>query len=223
MPWAYLPLEMSRKEHIFRYASCLEGSFDLMDDEGGSIRRDKGIINRNREQIEKVRHHILENPTLEDDGVDIDADEMKERIRELSSKNRLVIVDPFGHINFDEGGREFSEQADFVKFLSAQARKTSCSILLVAHTIKRTEAYLTMADVEGSKRITTAADTVVMIKYVDNVMYNVIKQDGDREELEANRVFYIAKARNCGASRLAFRFGDDGPVFKELGVITKKL
>lgn len=221
LPWVYLPLEMTQEEHIERYVSALDESFELMDDYEGNARRDRAILRRHQEEIERLADHILPNPDRDGES-GMDHEDLRDWLEEVCPKNRLVAIDPMGYINFPSGYAGIEEQDKLAGFLSHIARRHGTSILLVAHTVKAPGRDLSLGDVEGSKRLSGKADAVVLLKSHRKKEAGFEDLDGeDMGRHDYNRVAFLGKGRNARESylKIGMMFGEYGPNFREVGLL----
>ena len=224
VPWKYLPLEMSRHEHLLRYAAIVDNNFELMDDTVGNTIRDRGALVRNKKAMEIAQKSILPNPLLDEDEISMHVEDLMEFLEEEAKKSRVIIIDPIGYINFGNKNM-WDAHSEFVGFLSNLGRDTGVTIILVTHLVKKnagTNAGL--GDVEGGKHIVGKADSVIMIKMQPKGTVKTTKKMKEEyaEEREINRIISIGKGRHGeGTIDLGYQFGLDSPSFYEVGEIIK--
>jgi replicative DNA helicase len=223
--WRYLPLELSKNFHLRRLAGIVGGTFSTVSGKAEDALIAQKVFSEYRAELVELKPCILDNPLLSGSDTLIDWQNILFMVAELAQNNRIVFIDPMAQIFFGDGFKEYSNQGHFARELEQIAMFFGSTIVLVVHTNKRPEDKLSLSDVEGSKRITQCADTVLMLQAFEPKEFEIFKSGGMRETVTANRCFYIAKARHGSGSnaRLAYRFGDfQAPHFNELGVIAPK-
>jgi len=219
--WKYLPLENTRIFHVRRLAAIMADTFSIIDRDSFSADEAAEATRKIKAPLDYESRNILDNPMIVDGEVKpVDHRAVINWIEQAVEENRLVIVDPFANIAFDERN-EFQEHTDFIRRVQAISMRSKSTVVIVIHSVKRPEDVLILADIEGSKRIGQLADCCIMIKSMQPKEIEVAKYGGIRETVEANRMLNVVKARNGkgDGAQLAYSFGICGsPRFIEHGV-----
>ena len=232
--FAYLPLEDNRKEWAWRMLALLQEDYRLIDkdQEGVKLRADALVTWQTT--LEKYTRHVTENPRS---GIKNSAGEtlipevaytrVLAWIAKAAKTARLIVVDPISQIDFK--GRDKTEQeSDFVRGALGVISDTPASLILVAHTVKRSGAAaaieLSAEDVQGSAMYTRLAHTTLLLNSCDMKQAEVFRSGGTTETIIHDRIVTIAAARNGCASRqkIAFLQNKNRPHFEELGVLAPK-
>lgn len=232
--WAYLPLEDDRKAWMWRMLSIIEQNYDINDNaqEYAQVRRQ--ALEQNIEEITQYLKSVTENPRsgIKDQHgntiiPEVTHDRVLGWIAKAAKTARVIVVDPISQIEFS-GREHWKDEGSFVRQALGIISDSDASLILVAHTVKRSGANamldLTAEDVQGSAMYTRLAHTTLLLDVCEMRDAEVKKPDGGTEQVTHNRVVTIAAARNGPASRSRIAFLQDmnRPLFDELGFLAPK-
>jgi len=229
--WAYLPLEDDRKAWSWRMLALLAEDYRMInaDQEGVSLRAN--ALATWQERLSEYLRQVTENPRVgvrNSLGETIVPEVTHHRvlgwIARAAKTCRVIVVDPISQIEF-KGRDPWAQESEFVRNALGIISDTDASLILVAHTVKRTgqnaSVALTAEDVAGSAMYTRLAHTTILIDACDMREIDVMRTSGGIETVTHDRIVTIAAARNGSASRrqLAYLQDKNKPHFEELGFI----
>lgn len=232
--WAYLPLEDDRKAWSWRMLALLANDYRMINsDQEGVQLRANALATWQTELAEYLRQ-VTENPRVgikNSFGETIIPEVTHHRvlgwIARAAKTARVIVVDPISQIEF-KGRDPWAQESEFVRNALGIISDTDASLILVAHTVKRSGANagiaLSAEDVQGSAMYTRLAHTTLLIDACDLRDVEIMRSQGGRETVKHDRIVTIAAARNGSASRqrLAFIQDKNKPSFEELGYIAPR-
>ncbi|HQB81869.1 MAG TPA: AAA family ATPase [Candidatus Rifleibacterium sp.] len=229
--WAYLPLEDDRKAWGWRMLSILEQDYSINDATKESAEKRRIAVTERMEELSQYLARVTENPRV---GIkdafgntvipEISHDRVLGWIARAAKTARVIVVDPISQIEFN-GREHWKDEGSFVRQALGIIGDTDASLILVAHTVKRSGVNasldLTAEDVQGSAMYTRLAHTTLLLDACEMKDSEVARPQGGFESVLHNRVVTIAAARNGSASRsrLAFLQDKNKPHFEELGFL----
>lgn len=234
--WSMLPMEGDRSQHLLRYAAVLDGTWETLGDvnsEPGAVVKMQAVFEKHAMELERAALRIHENPcrprNIPGGKSFLPAVTPNDVIRWTEQRlqtDRLVIIDPLSKIDFGDPRYTWKAQSDFIRQLVAVAAGSSGTVILVVHLIKKPQnaAKMDLSDVQGGADIARFVDCVLLLGGHDYKEAEVYRAGGNFATVEYNRVIHLAKCRHGAGTgqRVAFRFGQAGPTFTELGVIAPR-
>lgn len=230
--WAYLPLEDTRTEWMWRMLAILSGDYRLIDKEQESVGIRTAAMLQHDAKVDEYLSRVTENPRVDqyDDNGEVDVpeithEEIIEWIKEQAKTKRVLIVDPISQI--DGKGREtYTAESWFIRQALAIVLTYNISLIFITHTVKRSGLLgampLSAEDVQGSSMFAKLAHTTIMLDRVDGIEEGeVFGIGGTTKMIDYDRVVTIAAARNGKGTgwRIAFSQDRDRPAFHELGIL----
>lgn len=231
LSWSYLPLEDDRKSWLWRMLAILDGNYAMtkFDQEGAGNRA--ATLLKYQPEIARYMANVTQNPRV---GVrnsfgetvipPVTGDNVLSWVGRAAKKSRVIVVDPLSQIEFP-GNKPYEQEAAFIRKALGIIQDTNSSMILVAHTIKRSGANaaidLSAEDVQGSAMMTRLAHTTLLIDRCELQTRPIARIGGTVTDEEINRVVTIAASRNggCSGSKLGFLQGLERPSFTELGFL----
>jgi len=229
--WSYLPLESDRAFFLRRLAAMLDRSFDALldtEDDPNAEERASAAVDRVRGELQTMARCIFENPTLPSatgEARTVTPEYVLEWLEsQFSNGRRVCIFDPLAMIDFAQGRDQWRSENSFIQSLVSLAYRTGGTVCMVAHLIKRVESRLVeVGDLQGGASIGRLAASVILVQKHATKESEVFRHSQLTAPVEHNRTLVLAKSRNSADSLpLAFEFGENGPNYKELGVICPK-
>jgi hypothetical protein len=230
--WAYLPLEDTRQQWMWRQLAVLHGDYRMIDvDQEGAEYRRNVYAERKTEIVEYLRR-VSENPRigLKDEKGETVVPEVPHAvivdwIREQAKKNRFLIVDPVSQIDSD-GKETWKAESWFMRQVLGVLADTKTTLLLLTHTIKRSglsgQIAITAEDVQGSSMFVKLAHTTLLLDgFAEHKEGMVYRKGGEKTVVKYDKVVTIAASRNGAGtgSRIAFLMNRQKPEFEELGIL----
>lgn len=230
--WAYLPLEDTRTEWMWRMLAILSGDYRLIDKEQESVDIRGSAMNKHDAEITEYLSRVTENPRVDhlDDSGEVDVPEITheaiiEWIKEQAKTKRVLVIDPISQI--DGKGREtYTAESWFIRQALAVTLTYNISLIFITHTVKRSGLLgampLSAEDVQGSSMFAKLAHTTVMLDRIDSMEDGEVFSAGGLTRMVAyDRIVTIAAARNGKGTgwRIAFSQDRDRPAFHELGIL----
>lgn len=232
--WAYLPLEDSRKDFVWRMLGVMTNSYAMIDTDKDRVEERREAYRANKETILEIARFVSENPRHghknkagETIIPPLPHTKVIEWAKEAASQSRVIFIDPIAQIEFD-GVKPWKVEAEFVRHLLAIATDSRATIVVAGHTVKRGGANAaispTVEDFQGAAEWTRLAHTVILIDGHEERSSQVYRIGGHTADETHNRTVIIGAARNGSGTRskLAFNQSSVGPSFEELGVIAPK-
>lgn len=229
--WAYLPLEDDRIAWGWRMLALMEQDYRMIDADQIGAKLRMGALARKGDVLADYLKRVTQNPRV---GVknslgetiipEVTHTKVLGWIARAAKKARVIVVDPISQIEFN--GREaWKLESEFVRNALGIISDTDATLILVAHTVKRSGLNATVdlsaEDVQGSSMYTRLAHTTILLDACDMKEGNVYAPGGQLEPITYNRVVTIAAARNGSSSRsrIAFLQDKNRPHFEELGYL----
>jgi hypothetical protein len=230
--WKYAPLEDEAQDWIERFMAVhlrdwkmiSNPESDTPDARERLAQHKEMFLSSELDMLGKLYEHILENPNLADlrsEENPVDYPAVLDWIVEACKDNDLIVIDPVGFIEFSESGKDWFGQQRFIRRLTAIAKQHKVYVLMVAHTAKRpgrSGMLSTLDDLQGAAALSRGAHYVFFV---------------DRHEEQESKVYSycettvfhkltvtVGKSRGgFSGTRLAFDLEQEGPVFREYGII----
>lgn len=237
--WRHLPLEDDAQTWVMKFIAVLSNDWKLLaqperdeQEERFHLGQHKeAVLARHQDFIEQLYdRYVAENPRVpisafgEYHALDVDYKQVLKYADDEAFRSQLITIDPISQITFDENGRDWQGQSEFLRKLAAIATQWKVHILLVAHTAKqsaRNGIAESLDGVQGSAMITRLAHNVITLARHDAVESPVYSSTFPT--VEHKMTVCIAKSRNgFSGSRFAFDMSDQGPTFIERGMIKPK-
>ncbi len=234
-PFAFLPLEDSKADFMRRCLAYLAGDWSIIDDDPETARDRETILEQYRDDLEDISRFVCENPKKPTTGADgkptvppLPHDAVSQWAIDTvqNAGARVVVIDPLAQVGFDYP--EYRGQKDFVCSLVGIAAELECSIVLVAHLVKRSgkagSIPATGEDIQGCAELKRLSQVVILLDHHEEKTSEVYRPEGLREAVSHDRTVIVDKTRGTGGrgKRLAFRMESGSPRLEELGVIAPK-
>lgn len=232
--WAYLPLEDTRRDWAWRMLSIAKGNYNINHAAQETAQERGAAVAMNMEFLSQYLSRVTQNPRIgikDQFGKTVIPEVGYERvlgwIAKAAKTKRFIVVDPISQIEFN-GRDPWRAESSFVRQALGIISDSEASLLLVAHTVKRSGMNATVdlsaEDVQGSAMYTRLAHTTLLLDKHDLKEVEIRHAGGEIETAMSNRVVTIAAARNGSmtGARLAFIQHLDRPYFEEIGFLAPK-
>lgn len=232
--WAYLPLEDTRRDWAWRMLSIAKGNYNINHAAQETAEERGAAVAMNMEFLSQYLSRVTQNPRIgikDQFGKTVIPEVGYERvlgwIAKAAKTKRFIVVDPISQIEFN-GRDPWKAESSFVRQALGIISDSDASLLLVAHTVKRSGMNATVdlsaEDVQGSAMYTRLAHTTLLLDKHDLKEVEIRHAGGEIETAMSNRVVTIAAARNGSmtGARLAFMQHLDRPYFEEIGFLAPK-
>lgn len=230
--WAFLPLEDRRLDFQRRLLAHLAGDWRAIDDSPETAEYRKQLLAAHQDELAQLAASVCENPRLpvaQEDGRHVVPALPYQAILDWADQAlktaRVIFIDPWTQIDF--GDRDpWKGEKDFMRRLVGQVAAAGASVVLVAHTAKRSGRNGTLPlsgeDLQGAAELRRLSHTILLLDVHDPKDSDLWRAHGYRENVTHDRTIIIDKSRNAAGRgcRLAFRM--DGPKFVELGTIAPR-
>jgi len=221
-----LPLEDRRVDVQRRLLAHLERDWSVIDDSPETAQNRIEFLARHELKLDEMARHVTENPRLPVDngsGKKVVPNLPYPEVLKWIENNpaRVIVIDPLAQIEFGE--KSWTGEKNFMRRLMGVATELESTIILVAHTVKRSGAAgkvaLTGEDLQGAAEIKRLAHVVLILESHDYMNNKIWDSGGGKYDVSHNRTVLIDKARNAKGmgKRIAFNMVDAH--FDELGVI----
>lgn len=187
-------------------------------------------MENNREFLESLYQCVAENPRIVPDRAtgdvrtEVHYEDILAFVEDEAESTDIVVVDPVSMIDFSEDGlRDFAGQARFMQRLASIVARNPIHVILVVHTTKQQQNGGDMlSGVGGSSKFTQLAQNVLVLQRheppIEDEVYGAWTQI-----VEHKLTMTVAKSRaGLSLQKYAFDFVEDGPRFREYGLIKQK-
>lgn len=218
--WLYLPLESLREDHCRRAAAVITNSWRSLSEDGSAV----DVLLTRKGDVNRCSHRILANPSLEGDHDPTPESIVRAANDAFASGTDVFMVDPLAAIGSGAFKFGFEAEAHIAKELARAAARHGKVVLMVVHTRKILDGRIpTLGDLQGSADISRLADSVLFLQTIEPKQIDVYAPGGIPTQAESNRLIHVLKSRHgIGGLPLAYRFGEHGPRFDELGSIRSR-
>lgn len=236
--WCYLPLEDNAERWVEKAMAAHFVDWRMVgnpeEDTDDARRRladyKETRLASERDLLGNLYEHIRENPReLADDGGDsspVPYEGVLDWVRRESDEEgtELIIIDPVAQIDFSGRDKDWKQQERFVQALTGIASKGQCHVILVAHIAKRpgrSNMPSSMDDLQGAAAFARLAHNVLLLDRHDPQEADVFSSWNATTEHKLT--LSVGKARDgFSGTRIAMDLMQDGPAFREHGIIKPK-
>jgi len=227
-PFMFLPLEDSKTDFQRRVLAHLANDWRVIDDSRDDAAHRKAALNTFEQQLVKLDPCVCENPrhpvrdnTGRPTVPPLPYQKVIDWIGQAAETARVIFIDPIAQIDFGDRN-EWRGQSNFMRQVTGHAACSGCSLVLVAHTIKRpgrAATPLTGEDVQGAAEFKRLCHTTLLLDAHDEKASEVWREGGCRETVLHDKTVIIDKTRNGSGRGNRVAFILKNPVFEEIGII----